>query len=205
MIKTLEDAEKLTLKNKRNEAIEMLKGYSGRLGIKDATDGYDINFIEKIIKIYKVIANDKKLVVFVDFLNMVALGKKNIDRTEQETLLAGFFKHMAGLYDVPVVCTVESTKGVADTTMHESNIKGSSSLQYRSDLTLLLSSDFEATSKSEMYFYDDKGEANPIVQVKISKSKFSSFRKSIYFKFYRSCSKFEECSVAEQQEYSRKE
>lgn len=201
---TLTDIEKFTLKNKRVEAIELLKKYSGRLGLKDSNDGYDTTFIEKIIKVYKVIANGKKLVVFVDFLNMVSLPRKNIDRTEIETQLASFFKHMAGLYDIPIICTAEGTKGVADTVMHEKNIKGSASLQFRSDLTLLLSSDFEETTKSEMYFYDDAGIANPIVRVHVSKNKFSSFKKSIYFKFYRDCSKFVECTSQEQLEYSRK-
>jgi DNA primase catalytic core len=201
---TLEEVEKLVLKNKRNEAIEKLKGYASRLGIKDSTDGYDINYIEKIIKVYKIIAKDKKLILFVDFLNMVTLGKKNIERTEQEVLLAGFFKHMAGLYDIPVICTVEGTKGVTDSTMKESGIKGSSSLQYRSDLTLLLSSDFEVANSSELYFYDDKGEANPVVRVQVSKNKMSGFRKSIYFKFYRNFNKFIECTAQEQQEYGRK-
>jgi len=140
--------------------------------------------------------------VFVDFLNMVKYPK-NVDRTEQETQLAGFFKHMSGLYNVPVVCTVEATKDVA-TSMKESAIKGSSSLQFRSDLTILLSSDFEADDKSDMYFYDDVGIAQPIVQLKVSKNKLSSFRKSLYYKFYREFSKFEECTEEEQKEFARK-
>ena len=201
---TLDEAEKLILRNKRNEAIELLKTYTKRLGIKDAADGYDISFVEKLIKIYKIISGNKKLIVFVDFLNMVSLGRKNIDRTEQETLLAHFFKHMSGLYNIPVVCTVESTKGVADTIMKEISIKGSSSLQFRSDLTLLLSSDFESSNKSQMYFYDSEGQAKPIVEIKISKNKFSSFRRSIFFKFYQDQSRFEECSLNEQVEYGRK-
>jgi replicative DNA helicase len=201
---TLEEVEKLVLKNKRNEAIEKLKGYASRLGIKDSTDGYDVNYIEKIIKVYKIIAGNKNLVVFVDFLNMVTLSRKNIDRTEVETQLAQFFKHMAGLYNIPIVCTVESTKGVTESTMNEGNIKGSASIQFRSDLTLLLSSDFETANSSELYFYDDLGVANPIVQVRISKNKMSGFKKSIYYKFYRDYALYEECTPEEQQTYSRK-
>jgi hypothetical protein len=138
----------------------------------------------------------------VDFLNMVKFPKV-YDRTEQETQLAGFFKHMSGLYNVPIICTVEATKDVA-INMKEAYIKGSRSLQFRSDLTILLSSDFESDPKSTMYFYDDKGEANPIVQLRVSKNKMSGFRRSIYYKFYRNCSKFDECSEIEQQEYGRK-
>lgn len=199
---TLEDAEKLTLKQKRTEAIALLKSCSGRLGLKDSSEGYDTPFIEKMVKIYKSIAGERKLVVFVDFLNMVKFPKV-YDRTEQETQLAGFFKHISAVYNVPVMCTVEATKDVA-IEMKESAIKGSSSLQFRSDLTILLSSDFEVDPKSSMYFYDESnGEANPIVELRISKNKFSGFRKALYYKFYRDRNKFIECTEAEQQEFKR--
>lgn len=200
---TLAEAEKLLLKEKRTEAIALLKSCSGRLGLKDSSEGYDTPFVEKMVKIYRSIAGERKLVVFVDFLNMVKFPKIN-DRTEQETQLAGFFKHISAVYNVPVVCTVEATKDVAQE-MKESSIKGSSSLQFRSDLTILLSSDFEVDPKSTMYFYDEtNGEAQPIVQLQVSKNKFSGFRKSLYYKFYRDRNKFIECTEAEQQEFRRK-
>ena len=202
---TLDETTKLLLKKNRNDAIDKLKSYSARFGLKDSTDGYDTSFIEKMIKIYKVIAGDRKLIVFVDFLNMVNLSDfRKVDRTEQETQLAGFFKRMAGLYDVPVICTVEATKAVTQTSMDESSIKGSSSIQFRSDLTLLLSTNFEVDGKSDMYFYDEKGEVQPIVKVRISKNKMSGYKRSIYFKFYREHCRFEECDHGEQQEHSRR-
>lgn len=202
---TLAEAEKLVLKGKREEGISLLKSYSGRLGIKDSADGSDMAFIEKTIRVYKSIAQDKNLIVFVDFLNMVTLNKKNVDRTETETQLALFFKHISGVYQVPVVCTVESTKGVAKTTIDESTgVKGSSSIQFRSDLTLLLYSDFEVDPKSDMYFYDEQGEANPIVGIKVTKNKFSSFRRTLYYRFYRNFAKFVECTSEEQLDYGRK-
>ena len=203
---TLDDTEKTEFKGRRNTAIDVLKSYSGRLGLKDANEGYDTDYIEKTIKLYKVLAGNRKLVVFVDFLNMVIPSKatKVMSTTDKETELAGFFKHMAGVYDVPVVCTAENTKGVANAKVDESNIKGSASIQYRSDLTILLSSSFEVSDKSEMYFYDEKGVAQPIVKLQVSKNKMSDFRKDIYYKFYRLYSRFEECSPDEQSEYRRK-
>lgn len=199
---TIEEAEKLVLKQKRNEAIDLLKTYSGRFGIKDSVDGYDTSFIEKMIKIYRSIAGSRNLIILVDFLNMVE-WKKKADRTEIETQLAFFFKQMSNIYDCPVVCTVEATKGIADSKIKETDIKGSSALQFRSTLTLLLSSDFEVEEKSNMYWYNDKGVAQPIVKVRVSKNKGSSFRRSLYYKFQRDCSKFIECTEQEQHEFSR--
>jgi DNA primase len=202
---TIDAAEKLLLRNRRNEAIELMKSYSGRLGLKDATDGFDTEFIERTIRVYRSIAKERNLVIIVDFLNMVKWSK-NVDRTEQETQLAFFFKSMSNIYRCPVVCTAETGKGVADRT-REVDIKGSSTLQFRSTLTLLLSSDFETDGdegKSEMYFYDEKGVAQPVVRVSVSKNKGSSFRKALFYKFYRDQSKFIECTTEEQDEYRRK-
>ena len=204
---TIDEAEKLVVRQKRTEAIELLKTYSKRFGIKDSSDGYDTDFIERVIKVYRSIAGARNLVVLVDFFNMVE-WKKKAERTETETQLAFFFKRMAGLYKCPVVATVEANKGIADSRIKEMDIKGSSALQFRSTLTLLLSSDFETDEDSEdtggMFFWDDKGIANPIVQVRVSKNKGSSFRKSLYFKFLRSYSKFEEGTEEEQKEFAKK-
>ena len=202
---TIAAAEKLIMRQKRAEAIELMKTYSGRLGLKDSTDGYDTIFVEKMIKIYKSIAGDRNLIVIVDFLNMVK-WPKNVDRTEQETQLAFFFKHMANTYQCPVVCTVEANKGISDSRTKEADIKGSSALSFRSTLTILLSSDFEAdgTDNSEMYFYDEHGIAQPIVRLAVSKNKGSGSRKALFYKFYRDFSRFEECTPEEQDAFKRK-
>lgn len=202
---TMEESEKAALKQRRAEALALMKSYEGRLGLKDSTDGYDTVFVEKTIKTFKSMAGDRNLVVIVDFLNMVK-WPKNVDRTEQETQLAFFFKHMANTYQCPVVCTVEANKGISDARTKEADIKGSSALSFRSTLTMLLSSDFEAdgSENSEMYFYDENGIAQPIVRLAVSKNKGSGSRKALFYKFYRDWSKFVECTPEEQDEYKRK-
>lgn len=202
---TIATAEKLVMKERRAEAIALMKSFNGRLGVKDSTDGYDTTYVEKTIKIFKSMAGERQLVVIVDFLNMVK-WPKNVDRTEQETQLAFFFKHMANVYQCPVVCTVEANKGISDARTKEADIKGSSALSFRSTLTLLLSSDFEAdgAENSEMYFYDDNSVAQPIVRLAVSKNKGSGSRKALFYKFYRDFSRFEECTPEEQDAYKRK-
>ena len=193
----------MLLKSRRKEAIELLKQYSGRFGIKDSVDGYDTDFVEKMIKVYRAIAGDRTLVVLVDFFNMVE-WKKKADRTETETQLAFFFKQMANKYQCPIVCTVEANKGITNSKIQEADIKGSSALQFRSTLTLLLSSTFEVTDDSEMFYYDERDIPQPVVKLQVSKNKGSSFRKSLYYKFQRDCSRFIECTEEEQKEYARK-
>ena len=204
---TISTAEKLVMRQQREKAIEVMKSYSGRLGIKDSSDGFDTNYIEKLIKIYKSIAGERNLVVIVDFLNMVKWSAKAVERTEQETQLAFFFKNMSNVYNCPIVCTVEANKGIADARIKEADIKGSASISFRSTLTLLLSSDFEADGVEDsgnMFFYDNNGVANPIVRVSVSKNKGSGFKQSLFFKFYKQYSKFVECDEQEQIDFRKK-
>jgi hypothetical protein len=128
----------------------------------------------------------------------------SLERTEQETRLAGFFKLMSTKYHCPVVCTVESTKGVLVNKTSESNIKGSASLQFRSDLTILMYSSFGVQDDSKMFFWDENGVAQPIVKARISKNKMGSFKGDLWFKFYKECSKFEECSELEQLDFTKR-
>lgn len=200
----LEEAEKAALRGRREEAIKLLKeSYKGRLGLKDSSHGYDLQFVEKMIKIHKVLAKDKKLIIFVDFMNMIHYNK-NVDTTEREAKLAGFLKHVAGLYHAPVVASVEAMKDIGNKGMRDTDVKGSSSIQHRADLMLLLFSDYESNDQSKMYFYDEDSQPQPIVEVKLGKNKMSGYKGRIYFKFYKSFSKFEEFSEEEQKDVRKK-
>jgi DNA primase catalytic core len=191
--------EKTKLLAARENGIRDLKLYSGRLGVKDCIDGNDTKTIEKTIAIYRMIAKNRNLIIFVDFLNMVTTNRSG-ERTEQESMLAEFFKNVSNRYSCPVICTVESSKAVLVNT-DEFSIKGSSSLSTRSDLTLLLSSDFGTDpSKSKMKFLDDNGKLNPIVRVSITKNKFAGFRGDLYYRFYNEISTFEEMTEDEMTE-----
>jgi replicative DNA helicase len=195
---------KIDLKTRREGAIMKLRGLKGRLGIKDSSDGHDFLYIEKMIKVYKAMAGTNKLIVIVDFLNMVQAPKMK-DKTEQESEIAGFLKNMATKYSCPVLCTVESTKDVINTKTTESSIKGSASIQFRSDLTLLMYSDYENTKDYEMQYPNAELKTNlPIVKVQISKNKMGSFRGPLFYKFIPMYAKFIECGKTEMDEWAEK-
>ena len=199
---TMDTQMKEIMKGRRNSGIEKLKSYSGRLGIKDCMDASDVNSIEKMIETYRVIAGDRNMFVFVDFLNLVN-PLKVMETTAQESMLASFFKRMSTKFNCPVICTVETTKG-AVTDESEGMIKGSSRLQFASDLTLLLWSDYGVDPKSKMYFHDENGKPNPVVRVKLSKNKMDGWKDSIYYKFYNFESRVEEFTESEQIEFTQK-
>ena len=210
---TISESERAYKKQARDNAIETLKKYSGRLCIKDSIDGNDIKFVEKTIKTLRRMANTRHLVIFVDFLNMVN-PLCNAERTEQESKLAKFFKEMANKYQCTIICTVEASKEILTTKISENSIKGSSSLPSMADVVILLHSSFDntdATSKdtSQMHF-DDPERSNhlgqpvlhPIVRAYISKNKWNGHRENVYFRFTHDTTVYEEASEEEQRSYA---
>jgi len=204
---TLKEVEKIDLAQKRDEAYRLLEEMSPRFSIKDSSHGYDLAFVEKMIKIHKIIAEEKKLVVFIDFLHMVSVGKESLETTEALTKISRQLKHFSGLYNIPVVTTVEGTKEIGSTSMQGKHIKGSVSLQYSADIIILLTSDFYTNPKSQLYFKDTEdtglGGGKPIVRVRIDKNKISGFKGEIFVKFYPELSLFEECSEEDQSRYRK--
>ena len=198
---TLKEIERIELTQKREKALDLLRNLSTRFSLKDASDGYNLDFIEKMIKIRRLIAEDKKLVLFVDFLHMVSDGK-NTDETALLTEVSRSFKRWSTLYNMPVITTVQSIKSSSTgTKMNDRDIKGSVSLQYDADTIMLLSSEFYSDPKTQMYFRDEDGEARPIVRVKITKNKISGYKGTLFYKFYPEYSLFKECEEEEMRKH----
>ena len=201
---TISEEERMSLLEKREEALRvLLSDYADRFMTLDASHGDQLDFVEKMVKVRKVIAGEKKLIVFVDFLHMVACD--NLDGTELLTRVGRKLKHMTSLYNVPIITTVEGTKDVGGTNdMKDKQIKGSVTLQYGADTILLLNSDFYSNPNSKMYFRDpNTGDAKPIVRVHVSKNKISGFKGNIFYEFNPEFSKFKECSEEGQRKYRR--
>jgi len=202
---TLTKEMKEELAYKREQALDKLKDMSSRLAIKDSSHGYDLDYIEKMIKLRKIIAGEKRLAVFVDFLHMVS--HKNLASTELVTKVCRSFKKWTALYDIPIITTVESTKEIGKTKeISDSQIKDSVTLQYDADAIYLLSTNFaNSRGGNELFFRDDDGKARPVIRVKVSKNKLSGFKGDLYYKFYSEYALFEECTEEDMKKYEREQ
>ena len=65
---------------------------------------------------------------------------------------------------------------------------------------MLLFNAFEFKKDTPLHFID-KGQVHPVVEVIFKKNKISSFKGSIFFRFYTDLSKFVECSVEENRRF----
>jgi DNA primase catalytic core len=201
---TIDNETKKELSNKIEEAIKKVRGWAKRFSLRDSKYGQDLNFITKKIRLCKQRAMDlenKNLVVFIDFLHMIKIQSKQ--DTEKLIKIAEELKTCSTLYECPIITTVMGTKsGMGAKNLEDDSIKGAVELQYEADAIYLLESDFY-NDNSKMYFYDEEGEAKPIISVNVSKNKLSGFKGKLFYRFFPANSKFIECDEEEQQKFRK--
>jgi len=184
------------IKNKlevRNATINKFKGLSDSLIIKDASSGYTLEYIDKVIKIHHLIQEQRKLVVFIDsFHKVVVSNRGHSDRREMAIEVAKNLKNIANIYEIPIVCISELRKQQNILSKPTNlDIKESIDIWYDAETIALLHSDFDTNEESRMK-YSDGDKDYPVVEVNISKNKKSPFKGKIYYKFNTENSKMEE-------------
>lgn len=195
---------------KRAEAIEKLKTYSDRFAIKEESEAKNLEDIQKYISIYKKLAGDKQLVVFVDNLHRISSVKK-MDTRQLYMAVSDSLKLWKTEYDVPVIATAEIKKTYQQGRPTGDDIAETKSLQFDADVVGLLYNDFYLNNDTYLKFEceakSSEGEEvdeGPIVEINISKNKTSSFKNKLYYKFYPEYSKYIECSPEETRTLRRK-
>lgn len=74
-------------------------------------------------------------------------------------------------------------------------------LQFDSDFTALLYNDFDLRDDSTLYFVDENGKSQPVIEISVIKNKTGGFKGKLYYKFYKSFSKIVEASREEMETY----
>lgn len=185
----------------REKAVNDLKGLANSLAIKEENDIRSIEEMEKYIRIYKEIAGKKQLVVIVDNLHRIKTELRFASTRETYMYISDTLKRWKTDYDIPVVATAEIKKINSLRRPTGDDIKEVKDLQFDSDLTALLYNDFYLKDDSTLYFVDESGESQPIIEMAIIKNKTGGFKGKLYYKFHKDISKIVECSKEEMETY----
>ena len=185
----------------RENAVNDLKGLANSFAIKEENDIRSIEEMEKYIRIYKEIAGKKQLVVIVDNLHRIKTELRFASTRETYMYISDTLKRWKTDYDVPVVATAEIKKINSLRRPTGDDIKEVKDLQFDSDLTVLLYNDFYLKDDSTLYFVDNSGESQPIIEMAIIKNKTGGFKGKLYYKFYKDISKIVECTREEMETY----
>jgi len=92
-------------------------------------------------------------VLFVDYLQKVAIPNDQPNEAEKATRIAEGLKDLALTHRIPVVCVVAGdAAGIASRRFRLNNLSGSAALAYESDVVLVVSDKFSCVSKAHLAY-----------------------------------------------------
>jgi replicative DNA helicase len=109
--------------------------------------------LRKLIEDYRVSAPARPLVVFVDYLQRVPVVPDPPSESEKVTTVVAALKDLALSLGVAVVCVVAADKeGLKAARLRNHHLRGSSALNYESDVILILNEKYSIVAKVNIEF-----------------------------------------------------
>lgn len=131
-------------------AYERVERYADRLSLLKASGAH-----HGLAQLEELVTEDRSgpVVLFVDYLQKVAVKPEPPDEAEKVTRIAEGLKDIALTRRVPVVSVVASDReGLKSRRLRLHHFRGSSALAYESDVAIVLNDKFSAVSKVHLAF-----------------------------------------------------
>lgn len=174
------DAERQELMVKREKALDYLRRNVSMFNLKDAANGYTIEYLNNLFISLEPIIKEKRVVLVVDNLHKLRSEKDFKSDKSLVDMVCGNLKILSSKYKCPVIATVEHTKQAIQLgEVGGSAIKETSSLHYDANLILtVVLKQVVGTFK--------------LIDVVVSKNKMSTFIGTLPFRLLPDLSKMEE-------------
>lgn len=146
---------------KTAKAMETISRYADRLILMKASPAVTtLNSIRDMTR-QIVEATNGKVVVFVDYLQKVAIyPERAVDENDKVTIIVEGLKDIAMTQNIPVVSIVAADReGLRSKRMHLYHLRGSSALDYECDIAILMNNKFHILSKDHVSFNPYKSES----------------------------------------------
>ena len=106
-----------------------------------------------LVKRYKQLSGDRRLVVFIDYMQKVPVIPEPSSETEKITYIVQGMKDMALSMDVPLVSIVAADKeGLKAARLRNHHLRGSSAINYEADIILILNEKYNIVAKVNIEF-----------------------------------------------------
>ncbi len=146
---------------KTAKAMETINRYADRLILMKASPAVTtLNSIREMTR-QIVEATDGKLVLFIDYLQKVAIyPERAADENDKVTIIVEGLKDIAMSFNIPVAAIVAADReGLKSRRMHLYHLRGSSALDYECDIAILMNNKFHILSKDHVSFNPYKSES----------------------------------------------
>lgn len=112
-----------------------------------------IENIRKLVQQHRVLSGERRLVVFVDYLQKVPQIPEPENETEKVTYVVNGLKDIALAEDVPLVAIVAADKeGLKASRLRNFHLRGSSAINYEADIILILNEKYHIVAKVNIEF-----------------------------------------------------
>ena len=102
---------------------------------------------------YKQLAGDRRLVVFIDYMQKVPVHPEPPNEVEKVTTVVQGLKDMALNHDVPLISIVAADKeGLKASRLRNHHLRGSSAINYEADIILILNEKYQIVAKVNIEF-----------------------------------------------------
>ena len=146
---------------KTSKAMETINRYADRLILMKASPAVTtLNSIREMTR-QIVDATGGKLVVFVDYLQKIAIyPERAADENDKVTIIVEGLKDIAMTLNIPVVSIVAADReGLRSKRMHLYHLRGSSALDYECDIAIIMNNKFHILSKDHVSFNPYKSDS----------------------------------------------
>jgi replicative DNA helicase len=106
-----------------------------------------------LVQRYKELSGDRRLVVFVDYMQKVPVIPDPATETEKVTTIVNGLKDVALSLDVPMISIVAADKeGLKAARLRNHHLRGSSAINYEADIILILNEKYNIVAKVNIEF-----------------------------------------------------
>ena len=137
-----------------SRAYEHIESYGTRLWLVRASSAHTtLDRIEEMVREQQANSPGENLVLFVDYLQKVAVHPEPPSEADKITHITEALKDMALTYKIPIICVVAADKeGLQSPRLRLHHLRGSSALMYECDVALILNDKFKTVSKVHLAY-----------------------------------------------------
>jgi replicative DNA helicase len=112
-----------------------------------------IENMSALVERYKQLAGDRRLVVFIDYMQKVPVHPEPPNEVEKVTTVVQGLKDLALNHEVPLISIVAADKeGLKASRLRNHHLRGSSAINYEADIILILNEKYQIVAKVNIEF-----------------------------------------------------
>ena len=194
---------------RRTLGVEKLQNSLDKFKIIDSTKGTSIEYIESEVERHYVALKSKdedyRLVVIIDnFHDITTTSVRNSENDNSRyDYICDKLSHLATIYDLPIICTAEFRKLNGTRRPIMDDVRSTTKIGYEAKAILLCYNEVGLKGEEASIYWELSGSEfkMPVLEVKVGKNKYSSYKGRLFYNFRPEMSRLEEATQDDIEKY----